>query len=77
MKNFMQTKMQELTVGQTFLFLLLYMIFFVVVWAAMFMVPQHCSEIWDWCENLLDKVKAKIVRKKSSEFEEFEDSYEY
>lgn len=76
MKNFMRTKMQELTVGQTFLFLLLYLIFFVVVWAAMFMVPQYGSEIWDWCENLLDKVKAKITHKKS-EVEEFEDDFEY
>ena len=76
MKQFFSTKMQEMTIGQTFLFLLLYMIFIVVVWLAMFMVPQHCEEIWDWCENLLDKVKAKIIHKKS-EVEEFENDFEY
>ena len=77
MKQFFNTKMQEMTIGQMFLFLLLYVIFIAIVWIGMFMVPQEAEKIWDWCENLLDKVKAKIVRKKSSEFKEFEDSYEY
>lgn len=77
MKKFFSTKMQEMTIGQTFLFLLLYVIFIVVVWIAMFMVPQHCEEIWDWCETHFNRVKEKIIHEKKSEVEEFEDDFEY
>ena len=75
MKKFFNVKVQEMTVGQTFLFLLLYMIFFAIVWIAMFMVPQHAEEIWDTVESWFDRVKEKFFHKKS-EVEEFEDDFE-
>ena len=63
-KSFWNTKMSEMSIGQSFLWLLLYLIFIVVVMIAMIMVPQNADEIWDWCEDKVDKIKDWILKMK-------------
>ena len=61
MKNFWSTKMQEMTVLQGFIWIMLYMIFLVIVMVAMVLVPQNAEEIWDWIESRYECVKKKIL----------------
>lgn len=70
MKKFMQTKLQELTVAQSFLYIVLYTVFFTIVWIAMFIVPQHAEEIWDWCAEKLEAIKSVLFRKKEKPAQE-------
>lgn len=70
MKKFMQTKMQELTVAQSILYIVLYTMFFTIVWIAMFIVPQHAEEIWDWCAERLTAIKSVVFRKKKEKPEQ-------
>ncbi len=59
--NFWNTKMQEMTVLQGFVWIMLYMIFLVIVMIAMVLVPQNAEAIWDWIEMRYEKVKEKIL----------------
>lgn len=59
--NFWNTKMQEMTVLQGFVWIMLYMIFLVIVMIAMVLVPQNAEAIWDWIEARYEKVKEKIL----------------
>lgn len=67
MKNFWKTRAQEMTIGQITIWIVLYMIFLVVVWAAMLVVPQHAEEIWDTIESWFDAIKERFLKKKSFE----------
>jgi len=60
-KNFWNERMQDMTIGQSFLWLLLYLVFLAVVMIAMMLVPQHAEEIWDWIEVRYERVKQKIL----------------
>ena len=60
-KDFWNERMQDMTIGQSFLWLLLYLVFLAVVMVAMMLVPQHAEEIWDWIEDKYDKAKKKIL----------------
>lgn len=67
MKNFFGTKTQDMTVGQVTIWIMLYMIFLVVVWAAMLVVPQHAEEIWDTIEGWFYRIKERFLKKRSFE----------
>lgn len=58
--NFWNTRMQDLTVIQGLVWIMLYMIFLVVVWAAMLVYPQKSEEIWDWIESRFERLKEKV-----------------
>lgn len=60
--NFWNTKMQDMSIAQSFLWLLLYLVFIVIVMVAMVLVPQNAESIWDWCESHYEKAKEKISR---------------
>lgn len=64
MKKFFNTELRDMTIGQSFLYLLLYMIFIVVVMIAMMVVPQHAEEIWDTVETYFERIKEKLFKKK-------------
>lgn len=64
MKKFFNTELRDMTIGQSFLYLLLYMIFIVVVMIAMMVVPQHAEEIWDTIDTYFEEIKEKLFKKK-------------
>ena len=70
MKKFWSARMQDMTIGQSFLWLLLYLIFIVVVMIAMIMVPQSAEDIWDWVEDKYEKLRSKIFEKKKNPIED-------
>ena len=67
MKNFWRTKTQEMTIGQTTIWILLYFIFIMIVMVAMMVVPQHAEEIWDTIESWFYGIKERFLKKKSFE----------
>ena len=71
MRNFFNTKFKDMTIGQSFIWIVLYMIFMVVVMIAMMLIPQYAEEIWDWLESKFVKFKAKFLTKKKPIVEEF------
>ena len=70
MKKFWSARMQDMTIGQSFLWLVLYMIFIAVVMIAMIMVPQNAEDIWDWVEDKYEKLRSKIFKKKKNPIED-------
>lgn len=64
MKKFFNTELRDMTIGQSFLYLLLYMIFIVVVTIVMMIVPQHAEEIWDTIATYFEEIKEKLFKKK-------------
>ena len=60
-KNFWNERMQDMTIAQSFVWLLLYLVFLVIVMVAMMLVPQYAEEIWDWIEVRYDRVKEKVL----------------
>lgn len=73
MKKFFNTQLRNMTIGQSFLWTLLYMIFMVITMVAMMVVPQHAEEVWDWVEDKYNKLKNRF----SKEVEEEVDLDEY
>lgn len=71
MRNFFNTKFQDMTIGQSFIWIVLYMIFMVIVTIAMILIPQNSEQIWDWLESKFMKFKAKFLTKKKLIVEEF------
>lgn len=71
MRNFFNTRFQDMTIGQSFVWIVLYMIFMVVVMIAMILIPQNAEQIWDWLESKFMKFKAKFLTKEKPIVEEF------
>lgn len=63
-KNFWNARMQDITIGQSFLWLLLYLVFMLIVMVVMVMVPQNADEISDWFESKFDRIKEFFTKKK-------------
>lgn len=75
MKKFFNTQLRNMTIGQSFLWTLLYMIFMVITMVAMMVVPQHAEEVWDWVEDKYNKLKNRFSKKVEEEvdLDEYDD----
>lgn len=74
MKKFFNTRITDMTVAQSFLYVLLYMIIMLVAMPAMILVPQHSEEIWDWIEDKFESAVEwvkNLFKKESFEKEMF------
>lgn len=74
MKKFFNTQLRNMTIGQSFLWTLLYMIFMVITMVAMMVVPQHAEEVWDWVEDKYNKLKNRFSKKvEEVDLDEYDD----
>lgn len=64
MKNFWKTKITEMTIGQSILYILVVMIVSIAATFAALMMPQAAEELFDWVEEKCDLVKEKVKKKK-------------
>lgn len=63
MKKFFNTKVTDLTVAQSILYVLVVGILSFVATIAALMMPQACESIFDWVEEKCDLVKEKFTKK--------------
>ena len=74
MKKFFNTQLRDMTIGQSFLWTLLYMIFMVITMVAMMVVPQHAEEVWDWVEDKYNKLKNRFSKEvEEVDLDEYDD----
>lgn len=71
MRNFFNTRFQDMTIGQSFIWIVLYMIFMVIVTIAMILIPQNAEQIWDWLEDKFESFRNKFLTKKKPIVKEF------
>lgn len=62
MREFLHTRLKDMTIGQSFIWTVLYMIFVTITMIAMMIVPQHAEEIWDTIEGWYDSLKARFCK---------------
>lgn len=63
MKKFFSTKVTDLTVGQSILYVLVVGILSFAATFAALMMPQAAEELFDWVEEKCDLVKEKFTKK--------------
>lgn len=63
MKNFWKTKVTEMTIGQSILYVLVVMIVSIAATFAALMMPQAAEELFDWIEHVADSLKEKFTKK--------------
>ena len=57
MKNFWSTRLMDMTIGQSILYILGITFVSVVVTVLALMIPQAAEELFDWCEEKATKFK--------------------
>ena len=67
MKKFFNTKITNLTVAQSILYVLVVGILSFAATITALMMPQACESIFDWVEEKCDFVKEKFTKKKPEE----------
>lgn len=67
MKNFFMTKITEMTVGQSILYILVVCILSFAATLAALMMPQAAEELFDWVEDKVDSLKEKFTKKSEKE----------
>lgn len=63
MKKFFSTKISEMTIGQSVVYVLVIMIVSIAATFAALMMPQACEDIFDWVEEKADWLKEKFTKK--------------
>ena len=67
MKKFFSTKISEMTIGQSVVYVLVIMIVSIAATFAALMMPQAAEELFDWVEEKADSLKEKFTKKKPKE----------
>ena len=57
MKNFMNTRLMDMTIAQSFLYMLLLCVISLGATICALMIPQSAMEIFDWCETKMNQFK--------------------
>ena len=63
MKKFFNTKVTDLTVAQSILYVLVVGILSFAATIAALMMPQAAEELFDWIEHVADSLKEKFTKK--------------
>ena len=63
MKKFFMTKITEMTVAQSILYILVVGVLSFAATFAALMMPQAAEELFDWVEDKVDSLKEKLTKK--------------
>lgn len=67
MKKFWKTKVTEMTIGQSILYVLVVCFLSFAATFAALMMPQACEDLFDWVEEKTDDLKEKFKKKPEKE----------
>ena len=69
MKNFWRTRVQDLTIGQSVIYVLLVSVISLIFMVIGLMMPQCCEELADWASEKIKEARVRMA-KKNQPFEE-------